>query len=177
MEAVPPPPHPHPPAVAAGALMYFFHHSFYLQCLFSPLYNRQRGLFFKIFKYFESELRVFGCLPAGGSRSPPQKKEQNVESACSDLRTVPLHLARKRATSLLRSRAISTTDDTLMDAMEDQHASLASRGSAQPTNVSRGLINLKSVTLEKAQFVNLAASMRQFWGKKIYFQATVSVIL
>lgn len=54
------------------------------------------------------------------------KKNKNVQSGCSELRTVPLRLARKQAASLLRSRAISATDDTLMDAMEEQHDSLAS---------------------------------------------------
>lgn len=73
-------------------------------------------------------------LWAGRYRPPLPKEQENT--VCSDLRSVPLHLARKPVSSLLRSCAISTTDDTLMDAMEDQQESLASICNVQPTNVS-----------------------------------------
>lgn len=69
----------YPPAVAAGALMYFFHHSFYLRCVFFPPFTTgSRGCSLRSSEYLESELRVFGSLPTGGSRSPPQKKKNRT---------------------------------------------------------------------------------------------------
>lgn len=100
------------------------------RCVFFSFYKRQPMLFFPSNFYLAAVFWLWA-----ERYWPPLPKEQE-HTVCTDLRSVPLHLAWKVASILLRSCAISTTDDTLMDAMEDQQESLASICSMQPTNVS-----------------------------------------
>lgn len=115
-----------PPAVTAGALMWFLSTA----CFFFLFFHLQQAACCSL-----RSSRICCCISdpsftfwafCGRVSVSTSNKNKNVQSGCSELRTVPLRLARKQAASLLRSRAISATDDTLMDAMEEQHDSLAS---------------------------------------------------